>query len=430
MTFAKAGTLAVCSFLLFQACARQDNAPVSKISSISGAIVHPLSIRNYVTTTFSDAQADAITGRATQIFQSFKVSLVRQNVVQTYNVGNGTINSNADFNAVFSAVMKDPESSNEKSDAILGAARQVRVLNQINWCGQTAPNIIGCADTPGIRMVVVPVATNIDGVLWGHEFGHTKGLPHRNDTNALMNGVAAPTNTLTNGAEQNALRQLGLVSDMTNLTTLSVTSRSAEEFVHNFYIHGIPYAEAAKFGESDVPILLRLLDDPKETKFWPNIVVVLGIIGSSEAVVRLIKFVEEEPSQQGLDDQYRAITSAIMSLGYAINKTGDAVGLEYLANGLRPEIWKARRIKVKASYQRTEDERNKELVSMAVLGLALSGNSKAGLALRQFQQELPSLKDQEFSAMVKPTVDEALATHSRISKDGLAKYYDQSHHPL
>ncbi len=108
-----------------------------------------------------------------------------------FTAGNGVINSAADFQQA------------------LNQPGFVKVVNQINWCGAILPNVIGCAPVPGNSMVVVRFTAAREGILWAHEYGHTKGLSHRNDPNAVMNPVIGPTRLRVNSAECTAYNQGG-----------------------------------------------------------------------------------------------------------------------------------------------------------------------------------------------------------------------------
>lgn len=77
----------------------------------------------------------------------------------------------------------------------------MKVVNAINWCGGLAPNIIGCAPIGGDSLVVVRFTANQEGILWDHEFGHNKGLQHRNVANVLMNETIGATNRRVTEAE-------------------------------------------------------------------------------------------------------------------------------------------------------------------------------------------------------------------------------------
>ncbi|WP_179957550.1 hypothetical protein [Exilibacterium tricleocarpae] len=62
----------------------------------------------------------------------------------------------------------------------------VKAVNRINWCGGFSPNIIGCAPAPGNGILVVRFTSSLEGILWAHEHGHTRGLRHRNSSTAVM----------------------------------------------------------------------------------------------------------------------------------------------------------------------------------------------------------------------------------------------------
>ncbi len=65
----------------------------------------------------------------------------------------------------------------------------VVITNAINWCGGLGTGIVGCAPILSSCMVVVPMAVASSAVqLWAHEFGHSRGLSHRDtSTNNIMN---------------------------------------------------------------------------------------------------------------------------------------------------------------------------------------------------------------------------------------------------
>ena len=112
----------------------------------------------------------------------------RDGNVTTFTAGDGSIDSSAEFSTV---------------NGLLG---HVKVVNQINWCGFLAPNIIGCAPVPGNSLVVVRFTQGLEGILLLHEYGHNKGLSHRNDPNAVMNPTIGSTRRRVNATECTAYR--------------------------------------------------------------------------------------------------------------------------------------------------------------------------------------------------------------------------------
>jgi hypothetical protein len=116
-------------------------------------------------------------------------ALSRNGDVSTFTTGNGIVNSQSDFNT------------------IIGLAGFTKVVNQINWCGTISPNWIGCTPTPGSSMLVVRYTANQEGILWAHEYGHSRGLNHRNDSDAIMNPVIGTNRTKVNQTECDSYRK-------------------------------------------------------------------------------------------------------------------------------------------------------------------------------------------------------------------------------
>lgn len=141
---------------------------------------HHFRIRRFSTSALTNAEADGILNDATNIARTFDggedvscyINMVRQGNVQQFNTGNGIINSEDDY------------------DEIYGLAGNIKVVNQINWCGGFIPNVIGCATRGGNSLIVVRFTANQEGILWLHEFGHNQGIEgDYNIPNRVMNGT-------------------------------------------------------------------------------------------------------------------------------------------------------------------------------------------------------------------------------------------------
>ena len=158
----------------------------------SGCTVHQLRVSRYTNANLTNTEADQILADATLALRVIdgtgdveaNVLLVRDGDVTTFLQGNGAINSATDF-------------SN-----INGLPGNVKVVNQINWCGGLAPNVIGCAPVPGNSFVVVRYISFQEGVLWAHEFGHNKGRPHRDVPHMVMRQFIGPTHRRINDPER------------------------------------------------------------------------------------------------------------------------------------------------------------------------------------------------------------------------------------
>ena len=154
-----------------------------------------LEVRRFTTAVLNNADADRILTDATRVLArndgtgdvACPVRLFRQGNVSAFNNGNGMINSNADFNT------------------INGLAGRVKVVNQINWCGGLIPNVIGCAPVPGNSQVVVRFTANQEGILWAHEYGHTRNLGHVTGATSIMNGTIGTTHTRVTQNECNSM---------------------------------------------------------------------------------------------------------------------------------------------------------------------------------------------------------------------------------
>ena len=77
----------------------------------------------------------------------------------------------------------------ELTSVLNNSVARVKVVRTINYCGGSAPNIIGCAwvGAPGMTLVRLSDPGQ-EGVVWIHEFGHNNGLNHVADVRYIMNG--------------------------------------------------------------------------------------------------------------------------------------------------------------------------------------------------------------------------------------------------
>lgn len=199
-------------------------------------------------------------------------------------------------------------------------------------------------------------------------------------------------------------------------------SNDVREFVHQIYIHGVPYEEASKFGSDAVPVLLSMLEDPKEDPYWANIAITLAIIGDDRAVEPLRNFIQEGSGELSMP-RFNAKTSAIMALGYLVNKSENRETLDYLIKSLDPKVWDERGVRWTSPIKMETDDRNVVMTSNAILGLGLSGQPQAAEALQALQQPGRTDEEKEFREKVAPVVEEALKAHAIIAEEGLIAYY-------
>lgn len=209
-------------------------------------------------------------------------------------------------------------------------------------------------------------------------------------------------------------------------------SSDIRSFVHQTYIGGVPYTEVAKMSTGEaMPVLLEMLNDPLEEEYLPNIVVTLGMLGDDRTVAPLIGFISRPESRWELSrSQSTAKTSAVMALGYIVNKTGNAQALAYLEEGINPQVWEGRNLQWTSDFYPSTVERNNQMAIMSILGLGVSGNPEAGKILRELQQPAPASRTGAAVSQALPTLDssivnEALKAHEDISRNGLKQYYER-----
>ena len=199
------------------------------------------------------------------------------------------------------------------------------------------------------------------------------------------------------------------------LVSFAASAQSPENdvraFVRQIFFHGVPFEEASRFDVKSVPVLLEMLNDPAEDLYWPNIAVTLAMIGDDETANALIAFIEKSDDKMSRE-RYLAKASAIMSLGYLSNRLDSRRAMSYLKESVDPTVWKRRGVRWASPVHRSEEERDVQLSTMAVLGLALSGRPEAAEAMKAVKHD-----------RIKPVVADALRDHEAIKNEGLHGYY-------
>ena len=200
-------------------------------------------------------------------------------------------------------------------------------------------------------------------------------------------------------------------------TSTAAQEMTIQDFVHQIYLEGIPYEEANAYDASVVDSLMAMLADSTEAPYWANIAITLCIIGDSSSVDPLLDFIKAGEGTLS-DDVYRAKSSAVMALGYLINKTGDEKALNYLIESMDPGAWEQRQVGFTGPFQANTAARDVNLSTMAMLGLALSGRPEALEALGSVTAP-EGVVDDPLAAAAAAARD----AHQQIATDGLAEYY-------
>jgi hypothetical protein len=159
-----------------------------------------------------------------------------------------------------------------------------------------------------------------------------------------------------------------------------------------------------------------MLADPSEVAHLANIVVVLGISGDDRAVGPLIAFLESRADRPLTAEEYRARTSALMALGYHANRSASVEALAYLTAGLNPATW-GMRVSWESPFLAGTEARNRRLVTVAAIGLSLSGQPSA---LPGLQSLLPG------TVVDAAVVGDLIQTHATVAQRGLSAYYREN----
>ncbi len=158
---------------------------------------HVVQISRHESADIGEARADQILADATLLLQAWDgpgddtcpTGLTRKGPVTVFSDGDGSVDSEKEL------------------DEVIAAPGRIKVVKSINWCNGIAPDIKGCTRLGGKGVVVTRAAIHQEGVIWAHEFGHSKGLPHRDADGALMDPKLATLHRRVNKGECDALRK-------------------------------------------------------------------------------------------------------------------------------------------------------------------------------------------------------------------------------
>jgi hypothetical protein len=367
-------------------------------------------ISRHTNARLTNAEADSILAEGMRILRDIDGSgdvrcpldIRRDGNVGTFSVGNGIINTTADWLAV------------------CNTGGRVHVVNQINICGgQPGSSIIGCSSFNGDCMVVVRTDADIEAILWMHEYGHNQGLPDFYVDGWVMDGIISSNDRKVDQSDcshyQSPERFFAVVSEPRFPTP---RAKNVRDFVHQVFIHGVPHERASEFSSGDVPALLEMLADMSEERYWTNIVVTLCIIGDRQALEPLINFLTSG-SGTLTRYEYDAKSAVIMNLGHLLKggKIREArAAFDFLKEGLEPGVW-GKRINWTNPYGLTPEQQNEQLAKLAIWGLAISGEAESGEALRALQS---STRSAELNAVLNEAIAYYQKTVSAPTKPGVS----------
>ncbi len=402
------------------------------VSVLLGAVIsmhrpgygNDIAVTRHKNSPLSSSDAATIVSQATSVIQSNSCNVPLRLSPTDIGIFNVPITGTVDNPDEFTDVCSQPG--------------YVHVVAQIHYCRTAQGDINGCSKLGGSCVIVVRDATDIAGPLWAHEYGHTKGLHHRvpDDPNALMNQwVTAQSRQLVKkecdafkaGAPMQIARHNVHYRAVAFQQRLEPPEGKVDvlEFVHRRYAEGVPYEIASSYSREDARKLLRLMETPeKEKPYLPSIVTTLGMIGDPLGVEPLITFVEQGSGT--LESPiFRAKTSALIALGYIINKSRDERALSYLAKGVDPSTWLDKKLEWRPPVEGKRTDLALALVKSSILGLALAGTPEAEKALG-LAAKFNFAGEPEMTQESQRAVTRALALNKRIQQQGLKQYYLQN----
>jgi hypothetical protein len=368
--------------------------------SVSGFVRHPLRVCKHNLASITTAEADSIIHDMSGIGAQCNISFFRQgNIVPFGSPSNGIVNSQNDFQTICSG-----------GGILKGIVRSVYVVVKINWCGVLTPGIIGCANTPGVCMVVVRYNSSMEGQLWAHEFGHSKGLPHRDDAGAVMHSIINYGGGDFNAAECQRMRSLGLIGKLKNdgTATPNEISMNLETYINSTFIHGLPILDVielnSRLSPEDLDSLVAVFNTTSNPLQALNIAT-LWSVGNHEKYFDLIKSKIDSPTD--FDESYPTNClqcDLLMSLGYLANSSEKV--LNYLIETAENN-----------SLDKATGDNSNLLLAGSINGLALSGNPAAISHLRNIQDNLSKYTTD------RSMVYEAVNIAEQIRQDGIESYY-------
>jgi len=208
---------------------------------------------------------------------------------------------------------------------------------------------------------------------------------------------------------------------------VDTSALEVQAFVRQTFTHGVPYEAARRFDARVVPVLWQMLADPIEEPHWPNIAVMLAIVGEEGVADGLIEFVRADHAEVLSPAHYAAKTAALMALGYHVYHTGDQDCLDYLSRCADPAYWRRLDLQWRAPFPQSPEERDTQLATLAVLGLALSGAPEAERRLEALRQLSRTPEGAGIGAAVGDVLDEAIEACRTIQKEGLSEYCRPTH---
>lgn len=194
---------------------------------------------------------------------------------------------------------------------------------------------------------------------------------------------------------------------------------TVERFVHQQYIHGVPYRAAKQLGPTALPHLERMLQDQSEEEHWAKIVTIIGFIGNIRSAEPLIIFLEDRFKGEVTIHQFRALLMVNEALGH-VARNGSQVAFEHLMSGCNIDMWIKKGIKWR--YANYYGERLAILLAkVSVNGLSHSGMDEAKEILLGLKAKPESDKA---AIALHWNIEEGLERIDRIRNEGATAVFE------
>jgi len=183
--------------------------------------------------------------------------------------------------------------------------------------------------------------------------------------------------------------QLGRFQPIDARPTKEVVWEHLERAYHNHEDLREGEKKVAKLGKPATPILLEVLEDSNQSRYWGRASVVLRLIGDEAAVEPLIALFEN--TEGDLDDERFAPMRGFHATMATIAAKGSDKALQYLIDNAKPEIWLNKKFKWTYLGFRGESPyltrfREDNFVYREICALALTGHPRAVQALGEIRK--------------------------------------------
>ncbi len=183
------------------------------------------------------------------------------------------------------------------------------------------------------------------------------------------------------------------------------------DFVDRPHPNGVALAAARNLGPQATQTLIRILSDQTQAVRWSVAATALAMIGEPAGVAAVIEFIERPVRPETAEFSPWARSNALLSLGYAVNREGGPLALDYLLDGLSNAVWQKR-----LSGTEGQGTPISELIEYTVIGLALTGHPRAREAIQRV------IDDETMPTELRETAMQALEEFALVEAIGIEAY--------